>query len=86
MNALLVLEEQRGYALENLKRRQEIVKKYFNKKSRSYDFKVDEKVLLWDSAHAKRGIHTEFQKLWLGSFKIAYVLCTNSYMLKDMDE
>jgi hypothetical protein len=48
--------------------------------------KVDEKVLLWDSAHAERGRHSKFQKLWLGPFKIASVLGTNSYLLKDMDE
>jgi hypothetical protein len=80
------LEEQRGHALENLKRRQQTVKKYFNKRAKSVDFKVDEKVLLWDSSHAERGRHTKFQKLWLGPFKIAYVLGTNSYLLKDMDE
>jgi hypothetical protein len=31
INALLSLEEQRNFALENLKRRQQMVKKYFNK-------------------------------------------------------
>jgi hypothetical protein len=35
MNALLALEEQRGHALDNLKRRQQTVKKYFNKKTKS---------------------------------------------------
>jgi hypothetical protein len=86
MNALLALEEQRSHALDNLKRRQQTIKKYFNKKTKSVDFKIDEKVLLWDSAHAERGRHSKFQKLWLGPFKIAFVLGTNSYLLKDMDE
>jgi hypothetical protein len=86
MNALLALEEQRGHALESLKRRQQTIKKYFNKRDKYVDFKVDEKVLLWDSSHAERGTHSKFQKMWLGPFKIAYVLGTNSYLLKDMDE
>jgi len=43
-------------------------------------------VLLWDSAHAKKGRHSKFHKLWLGPFKIDYVLGTNTYLLEDMDE
>jgi hypothetical protein len=35
INALLALEEQRSYALENLKKRQQSVKKYFDKKAKS---------------------------------------------------
>jgi hypothetical protein len=44
INALLDLEEQRSYALKNLKKRQQSVKKYFDKKSKSTTFAVDEKV------------------------------------------
>jgi hypothetical protein len=29
---------------------------------------------------------SKFQKLWLGPFKIAFVLGTNSYILKDLQE
>jgi hypothetical protein len=73
INALLALEEQRMFSLENIKRRQQIMKKYFNKRAKIVKFKVNEKVLLWDSAHADRGRHSNFQKLWLGPFKIAFV-------------
>jgi hypothetical protein len=31
-------------------------------------------------------ITSKFQKLWLGPFKIAFVLGTNSYILKDLQE
>jgi hypothetical protein len=86
INALLALEEQRMFSLENIKRRQQTVKKYFNKRAKAVKFKVNEKVLLWDSAHADRGRHSKFQKLWLGPFKIAFVLGTNSYLLKDLEE
>jgi hypothetical protein len=41
---------------------------------------------MWDSSHVDRGRHSKFQKLWLGPFKIAFVLGTNSYILKDLQE
>jgi hypothetical protein len=31
-------------------------------------------------------VTSEFQVLWLGPFKIAFVLDTNSYILKDLQE
>jgi hypothetical protein len=86
MNALLSLEEQRMFSLDNIKRRQRTVKKYFNKSVKTIKFKVNEKVLLWDSAHVDRGIKSKFQKLWLGPFKITFVLGENSYILKDLQE
>jgi hypothetical protein len=86
INALLSLEEQINVSLENLKRRQQTVKKYFNKRENLVEFKIDDKVLLWDSSHVERGRHSKFQKLWLGPFKIAFILGTNSYLLKDLEE
>jgi hypothetical protein len=86
MNALLALEEKRTFSLGNIKRRHQIVKKYFNKSVKTIKFKVNEKVLLWDSAHVDRGRHSKFQKLWLGPFKIAFVPGENSYILKDLQE
>jgi hypothetical protein len=86
MNALLALEEQRMFALDNIKKRQQTVKRYFNKSAKAVKFKVNEKVLMWDSSHVDRGRHSKFQKLWLGPFKIAFVLGTNSYILKDLEE
>jgi hypothetical protein len=86
MNALLALEEQRMFALDNIKRRQQILKDISIKVPKVVKFKVNEKVLLWDSSHADRGRHSKFQKLWLGPFKIAFVLGANSYILKDLEE
>jgi transposase InsO family protein len=86
MNALLALEEQSTFALDNIRRRQQTVKKYFNKNVKDIKFKVNEKVVLWDSTHVDRGRHSKFQKLWLGPFKIAFVLGANSYILKDLQE
>jgi hypothetical protein len=86
MNALLALEEKKTFSLDNIKRRQQTVKKYFNKSVKVVKFKVNEKVLLWDSTHADKGRHSKFQKLWLGPFKTAFVLGANSYILKDLQE
>jgi hypothetical protein len=54
MNALLSLDEQMTFSLDNIKRRQQTVKKYFNKSVKDVKFKVNEKVTLWDSSHADR--------------------------------
>jgi hypothetical protein len=86
MNALLDLEEQETFSLDIIKRRQQTVKRYFNKSEKAFKVKVNEKVLLWDSSHVDRGRHSKFQKLWLGPFKIAFVLGANSYILKDLEE
>jgi hypothetical protein len=86
INVLLSLEEQRNFSLGNIKRRQQTVKNYFNKHAKDVKFKVNEKVLLWDSSHADRGRHSKFQKLWLGPLKIDFILGTNSYLLKDLEE
>jgi hypothetical protein len=74
------------FALGNIKRRQQTIKKYFKKSVKAVKLKVNEKVLLWDSTHADRGRHSNFQKLWLGPFKITFVLGANSYILKDLQE
>jgi hypothetical protein len=86
MNALLSLEEQRMFSLDNIKRRQQTVKIYFNKSAKVVKFKVNEKVLLWDLSHADRGRNSKFQKLWLDPFKITFFLGANSYILKDLQE
>jgi hypothetical protein len=86
MNTLLSLQEQRTFFLDNIKRIHETIKKYFNKSVKDFKFKVNEKVLLWDSTHANRGMHSKFQKLGLGPFKITFVLGANSYILKDLQE
>jgi hypothetical protein len=85
IHALLALEEQRSFSLENIKKRQHSVKKYFDKREKSTTFAADEKVLLWDSAHVDKGKHSKFQKLWLGPYIIASVVGNNSYLLKDTD-
>jgi len=42
-------------------KREQYVKKYFDNKSKLNTFASNEKVLLWDSAHANRGKHSKSQ-------------------------
>jgi hypothetical protein len=60
INALLALEEQSKFSLDIIKRRQQTVKIYFGKSAKAVKFKVNEKVLLWNSSHADRGRHSKF--------------------------
>jgi hypothetical protein len=53
------------FFLEKIKRRKQTVKKYFNKRAKDVKFKLNEKVIIWDSTHANRGKHLNFKKLWL---------------------
>jgi len=80
------LEEKGNQVFENLRKRKQTIKTNFDKKAKSIVFEVDEKVLLWDSAHIEKGNHSKFQKLWLGPYKIAFVIGNNSYFLKYMEE
>jgi hypothetical protein len=46
--------------LENLRRRKQTVKKYFDKKDKIVTFGANEKALLWDSTHTDKGKHSKF--------------------------
>ena len=85
-NAILALEEQRETAYGRAKKRQRTIKKSHDKKAKARDFRVGQRVLLWDSTHEDRGKHTKFQHLWLGPFTIAQVLGNNAFCLKDTQE
>jgi hypothetical protein len=82
---LLLLEEQRNYTLNNFKKRQQSVKKYFDKKAKTTTFAASQKVLLWDFSHVDKGKHSKFQKLWLGPYIVSFIIGNNSYFLKDED-
>jgi hypothetical protein len=60
---LLQLEEQREQVMLAIKRRQQVVKKYFDESTTSKDFKKDQLVLLWNKAKEKPSFHTRFEAL-----------------------
>jgi hypothetical protein len=71
--------------LITLKKRQQTVKKYFDKKTKSFTFTNGEKVLLWDYAHVDKDKHSKFQNLWIDPYIITFIVGNNSYLLKDKD-
>lgn len=60
-NALLVLEEQRSFVLNDSKKRQHTVKNYVDKKEKVVTSEASQKVLLRDSSHAVKGIIRSFK-------------------------
>jgi hypothetical protein len=83
-NELLQLEEQREQAILAINKRQEAVKKYFDKSTTSKDFQKDQLVLLWNKAKEKPSFHTKFEALWIGPYQIQKIIGYNSYLLKNM--
>ena len=65
-HTLLILDEQRTKDLEQIQKRKSTFKKYFDKKAKNETFKVGQEVILWDFAHADKGKHSKFYKLWIG--------------------
>jgi hypothetical protein len=82
-NALLAFEYKKCYSLTNLNKRQQSIKKYFDKKAKTTTFGVGQKVFLWDFANANKGKHSTFYKLWLGPYLVGFVFGSNYYLLKD---
>jgi hypothetical protein len=81
---LLQLEEQREQAIMAMNKRQQVVKRYFDKRTTSKYFQKDQLVLLWNKAKEKPSFHTKFEALWIGPYHIEKVIGYNSYLLKDM--
>jgi hypothetical protein len=83
---LMQLEEQREQALINIQKRQEVVKKYFDRGATVKDFHKDQFVLLWNKAKEKPSLHSKFDALWIGPYQIENICGFNSYLLKGMDD
>jgi hypothetical protein len=67
---LMQLEEQREHALTNIQKRQEVVKKYFDRSATVKDLCKDQFVLLWNKAKEKPSLHSKFDALWIGPYQI----------------
>jgi hypothetical protein len=62
---------------------QEKIKKYFDKHTKEYNFKVQDLVLRWDARNEDKGKHGKFYHLWLGLFKIAAYHGKNAYLIQE---
>jgi hypothetical protein len=85
LDTLLELEEVRKDAFQHLQKKQDIVKRSFDKRATMVNYKVGDDVLLWDKAHEAPSKHRKFDSLWLGPYTIYEVLGTNAFRLKTLD-
>jgi hypothetical protein len=67
-----------------INKRQQVVKRYFDKSTTSRYFQKYQLVLLWNKAKEKPSFHTKFEALWIGPYQIEKVIGYNSYLFKDM--
>jgi hypothetical protein len=81
---LMQLEEHRVQAVITMSKRQQEVKRHFDKSTTAIYFQKDQLVLLWNKAKEKPYFHTKFEALWIGPYQIEKVIGFNSYLLKDM--
>ena len=69
INTLLHLEEERCATQKHLKKHQQIVKSWFDKRFvGKKDFEIGDLVLKWDKLNETKGKHSKFQKPLLGPF------------------
>jgi hypothetical protein len=67
-----------------IRKRQQVVKRHFDKSTTTRYFQKDQLVLLWNKEKEKPYFHTKFEALWIGPYQIEKVIGFNSYLLKDM--
>eukprot|EP00253_Pinus_taeda_P032411 PITA_32411 len=65
---------------------QEKLKKVFDKRTKTEDFFIGNKVLKWDSRREDKGKHGKFDFLWKGPFVIQVVQGNNTFFLKSLDD
>lgn len=86
MNELLNLEETREKSYAKSMKRQEVIKRWFDKKKAStITFREGDLVLKWDEDRAKPEKHTKFDSMWSGSYQVAKVIDPNAFELRKMD-
>jgi hypothetical protein len=85
LDTLVELEEVRKDTFQHLQKKQDIVKRSFDKRATMVNYKVGDDVLLSDKAHEAPSKYRKFDYLWLGPYKIYEVLGTNAFRLKTLD-
>ena len=61
------------------------MKRAFDRRTKDDDFKVDDLVLKWDAINEDKGMHGNFDHLWLGPFRIVAYHGSNAYLLQDLN-
>ena len=86
MNELLHLEELRNQSYQDLRRRNEIVKRWFDGQKSTLDtFREGDLVLKWDEDRAKPGKHKKFESMWSGPYVVAKCIGKNAFELAKLN-
>lgn len=64
---------------------QEKTNKEFDKRTKTDDFYLGDKVLKWDSRREDKAKHGKFEFLWKGPYIIYAFIGNNAYFLKEVD-
>ena len=65
--------------------KQDNIKKIFDKRTKSSNFKIGDNVLKWDSRREDKGNHRKFDNLWLGPYSIHSATGNNAFFLQELD-
>ena len=85
INQTIYLQQTREEVYQISQVLQEKQKKIFDKKTKTEDFYIGEKVLKWDSRREDKGKHGKFDFLWKKLFIIQALQGNNTYFLKNLD-
>eukprot|EP00253_Pinus_taeda_P019966 PITA_19966 len=85
INQTIHLQQTREEVYHRTQVLQEKLKKMFDKRTKSEDFFIGNKVLKWDSRREDKGKHGKFDFLWKGPFVIQAVQGNNAFFLKSLD-
>ena len=62
------------------------VKERFDKRIKEDTLLLGDMVLRWDAHRDEKGKHWKFDNLWLGPFKIANILGSNTFVLQNLND
>jgi hypothetical protein len=79
---LVQLQQDREQLLDRTELHQQMIKRNFDKKTKSDIFKAGDMVLKWDAARQEKGKHGKFEALWTGPFVIAEAQQNNTFNLQ----
>jgi ribonuclease HI len=79
---LVQLQQDREQLLDRTELHQQMIKRNFDKKTKSDIFKAGDMVLKWDAARQEKGKHGKFEALWTGPFVIAKAQQNNTFNLQ----
>jgi len=65
---------------------QENIKRIYDRRTKAYDFQLNDLLLKWDSRNEYKGKHGKFDNLWKGIFKIEAFRGNNAFPLINLND